>query len=71
MTIVVFTTYAVYFLKQASKNSYFVFQLLNLLLALHEYKYYSFQKNYSCFIIMQQKPGWFMYQNQELYLIEQ
>ena len=60
-----------HFLKQASKNSYFFFQVLNLLLALYEYNNWLFQNNYNCFIIMRQKYGWSMYQNQELYLIEQ
>ena len=60
-----------YFLKQAFKNPYFFFQILNLLLALHEYKYWFFQNNYSCFIIIQQKYGLPMYQNLEIYLIEQ
>ena len=60
-----------HFLKQASKNLYFFFQILNLLLALYEYNNWLFQNNYSCFTIVWQKYGWSMYQNQELYHIEQ
>ena len=57
MTIVVFITYAVFFETSFQNFLLCFFQILNLLFALYEYKYWLFQNNYSCFIIMQQKYG--------------